>query len=405
MITETSAELQILNLLTRKSYYEEVKNFLSKDMFPDESGMIFDTLMDAHSKYGGDISLGDVAALHHERYPAMPRTARQEVLDLIDKVMAAEANPEVGIILAEGVWRRNKAREIGEHAVDIFTGKSEDFGTILRLVEQVSSENISTSDNLILVDSDLQELIGEAVQPAEFQFTIPTLTQEIDGLDRGHLGIIFARPEVGKTSLCSFLTANYLDKHTVAYFANEEPAGRVKIRIAGSYLKSSVDEINNNFDQSLEQWLPAEGNLQMFDSTGVDFEEITRYVELNKPDIVFIDQLDKVKIKGDFNRGDERLKEIYVQARELAKKNNCLVWAVSQANYDAHRTRTIDYSMLDNSRTGKAGEADVIIGIAKTENGEEENGIRRLAFSKNKVNGWHGFVDVLFDQERAVFAA
>ena len=52
MITETSAELQILNLLTRKSYYEEVKNFLSKDMFPDESGIIFDTLMDAHSKYG-----------------------------------------------------------------------------------------------------------------------------------------------------------------------------------------------------------------------------------------------------------------------------------------------------------------------------------------------------------------
>ena len=31
-----------------------------------------------------------------------------------------------------------------------------------------------------------------------------------------------------------------------------------------------------------------------------------------------------------------------------------------------HDRQFIDYSMLDNSRTGKAGEADVIVGIGKT---------------------------------------
>ena len=104
--------------------------------------------------------------------------------------------------------------------------------------------------------------------------------------------------------------------------------------------------------------------------------------------MVFIDQMDKVKIDGTFTRGDERLKEIYVSGRELGKRNNCLVWAVSQANYEAHQREVIEYSMLDNSRTGKAGEADIIIGIGKGL-GIDDN-TRFLTVSKNKLNGWHG---------------
>ena len=56
-------------------------------------------------------------------------------------------------------------------------------------------------------------------------------------------------------------------------------------------------------------------------------------------------------------------------AREIAKRNTCLVWAVSQASYDAHDRQFIDYAMLDNSKTG-TGEADIIIGIGKTGSSE-----------------------------------
>ena len=128
------------------------------------------------------------------------------------------------------------------------------------------------------------------------------------------------------------------------------------------------------------------------DSVGTSVKEIINFTTLNKPDIVFIDQMDKVKIDGTYTRGDERLKEIYVMGRELAKRHNCLVWAVSQASYEAHEREVIDYSMLDNSRTGKAGEADLIIGIGR-ELGLENN-TRFLTVSKNKINGWHGTVPV-----------
>ena len=76
--------------------------------------------------------------------------------------------------------------------------------------------------------------------------------------------------------------------------------------------------------------------LTIMDSVGTSVEEVDEYAKLNKPDIMFCDQLDKFRIAGEFNRGDERLKETYVVAREIAKRNKALVWAVSQANYEAH---------------------------------------------------------------------
>jgi hypothetical protein len=56
--------------------------------------------------------------------------------------------------------------------------------------------------------------------------------------------------------------------------------------------------------------------------------------------------------------------------------------------------------MLENSRTGKAAEADIIIGIGKNF-GEEEDYVRHLCISKNKLNGWHGTVTCSIDIYRA----
>ena len=132
-------------------------------------------------------------------------------------------------------------------------------------------------------------------------------------------------------------------------------------------------------------------------------EEADEFIKLNKPDIIFMDQLDKFRIKGDYSRGDEKLKEIYVNAREIAKRNEALIWAVCQASYEAEDRQFIDFSMMDNSRTGKAGEADIIMGIAKTGGSDIENTLRVLCVSKNKLNGWHGPINTHIDVHKGVY--
>ena len=92
-----------------------------------------------------------------------------------------------------------------------------------------------------------------------------------------------------------------------------------------------------------------------------------------------------------------------IVAAEVAKRNNLLMWAISQASYDAHDRAFIDYAMLDNSKTGKAGEADVIIGLGKTGSSEVENNVRHICISKNKINGWHGMLNCNIDVEHGIY--
>jgi hypothetical protein len=146
-----------------------------------------------------------------------------------------------------------------------------------------------------------------------------------------------------------------------------------------------------------------EEKLTVIDSVGTNISEVESYCNLNKPDIIFIDQLDKIKVRGHFNRSDERLKEVYYMAREIAKRNNCLVWAVSQAGADAEGKEYLTYDMLDGSKTGKAGEGDIIIGIGRSSD-HDENTTRFLNISKNKVNGVHSGLACKINVQTGVFS-
>ena len=117
------------------------------------------------------------------------------------------------------------------------------------------------------------------------------------------------------------------------------------------------------------------------------------------PNVVVLDQTDKFTISGNYNNGADRLKALYERTRTIAKTGDCLVCNVSQASADAEGAYSVSYAMLENSKTGKSGEADVIFGIGKykdTPDGRTQ--LRGICVSKNKINGWHGTEDVMFDR-------
>ena len=175
----------------------------------------------------------------------------------------------------------------------------------------------------------------------------------------------------------------------------------VKGRIFCSYLGKSTSELKEDVDRYDEIYdREIKPNLLLLEGREISIAEIDKFVELNKPDIVFVDQLDKVNISSTYSRVDEKLRAIYETSRAIAKKRECMVWAVSQASYEAHNRQEIDFAMLENSRTGKAAEADIIIGIGKNF-GDEEDYIRHLCVSKNKLTGWHGTVTCRIDIKKA----
>ena len=97
-------------------------------------------------------------------------------------------------------------------------------------------------------------------------------------------------------------------------------------------------------------------------------------------------------------RTDEKLRAIYTSAREIAKRRQCVVIAISQASAEAQNKDHISFDMMENSKTGKAAEADLIIGIGNRASNDPTNTSRVLNVSKNKITGWHGDPSCLLDK-------
>jgi len=401
-----SLERQVLGYMMNRSFYDRIKNIMTRDMFEGRYATLFDTITYGHKNYETNLTREQLTALFVDRNPAMPQSTRLEVFDIVNNLSPYVSDSgDLEYDVVKNFWVRDRARQIGEKAIAIFTGESEHFGELKTLIDMVEDGRMSDKTTYTETTEGFLELLEEETDEPDFPFEWDLLNSFVSGLDRGNLGIIFARPEVGKTTFCSFLAASYIrQKQKVVYWANEEPSKKIKMRIIQAYhaltkheMKEQADALHKIYLESIEPYLT------VMDSVGTSMDELNDYAQLNEPDVMFCDQLDKFKVDGNFNRGDERLKETYVLAREIAKRNKLLVWAVSQASSDAHDRQFIDYSMMDNSRTGKAGEADIIIGIGKTGTSEEENTVRHICISKNKLNGWHGMITSHIDVHRGVY--
>ena len=400
-------EQQILQFLLHREFYASVKHIISEDMFEGLSKTVFRTILDCHNMGEFNLTTDEVHSRLLTGNPALTQSSRDDIAGIFRQMAnpSEEANLELHRTIVEEFWARDQARVIGERAIDIYTGTTMDFSTIKQVLDRVTDHTLKGSETYTIFEDDFMELIDKEEQGVDFPFDLGIIRENIPGMSRGNLGILFARPETGKTTFCAHLCASYIKhKHKVAYWANEEPAAKIKLRIIQSYLRLTKEEMVRDKRQLAEIYQQEiKPYLTVVDSVGTSVEELDQYCKLDRPDIIFADQLDKFRVNGDFGRGDERLKEIYIKAREIAKRNELLFWAVSQANYEAHNRMNIDYSMMDNSRTGKAGEADVIIGIGKTGEVDDDNYMRYLCVSKNKVNGWHGTINSNIDVHRGFY--
>ena len=83
------------------------------------------------------------------------------------------------------------------------------------------------------------------------------------------------------------------------YWANEEPADRIKLRIIQSFFEVTDEEMRQQRAVLAQRYLTEEWPV----STGLwtrlaSVEEADEYAKLNKPDVMFMDQLDKFRIKA-----------------------------------------------------------------------------------------------------------
>jgi hypothetical protein len=146
--------------------------------------------------------------------------------------------------------------------------------------------------------------------------------------------------------------------------------------------------------------------LFIYDDVDLTLEALDAHCKKHSPDIIIIDQLDKVKTSGSHDREDMRLKHIYDTAREVGKRNNCFVIGIGQAGAAAIDKSHVTPDMADGSKTGKFGSSDITIGLGMYPNTNPEEDMSRIAYvGKNKITGRHGPVTCILNQAISRFEA
>ena len=387
-------EKQMIRLMLNKKFYTQYKGILSPTVFAGDISSLYDTIQKAHDKYEEDIKVDELYSLHTAIFnPALTRAAKEKFSELVEDIKEVqEPSREIAKDIMRILSDRDLAQRIAVESTEIFNGKEANFGEIVSMIDK--HKNNIDEEKTPAVTSNVNEVLNLLDVTTKWKFNIPVLKENVGGIGGGNLMIAFARPETGKTafwvSLCTAPNGFAEQGAKIHAFINEEPAIRTQMRAISCYTGMTRDEIIEDKEMANKSWSEIKDNISMFDTVDWSMEDIDAHCEKHKPDIIVIDQLDKVNVTGTYARPDEKLRQIYTSVREIAKRRDCAVIAISQASADAHNRNSISFDQMENSKTGKAAEADLIIGIGRNANSDLENKIRTLCVSKNKINGYHG---------------
>ena len=389
-------EKQMIRLMLNKKFYTQYKGTLSPTVFAGDISSLYDTIQKAHEKYEEDIKVDELYSLHTAIFnPALTRAAKEKFSELVEDIKEVqEPSKEIAKDIMRILSDRDLAQRIAVESTEIFNGKDANFSNIITMIEKHKNE--VDEEKVPAVSNDVDEVLSLLNVTTKWKFNISILEEKIGGIGEGNLMISFARPETGKTafwvSLCAGPGGFAEQGAKIHAFINEEPAIRTQMRAISCYTGMNKDQIMLNKNLAKKYWSEIKNNISMFDTVDWSMDDIDAHCEKHKPDIIIIDQLDKINVSGTYARTDEKLREIYTSAREIAKRRDCAVIAISQASADAQNRTSISFDMMENSKTGKAAEADLIIGIGlyKSNNEGESDRGRTLCVSKNKINGHHG---------------
>ena len=392
-------EIQLLKTLLTKDCYNITKPRLRRSIFSDEAGSLYNLLDETHRKYETDITPDDLYGIWLSQNPVATTAEIGDFRDTIDELKYADPiTPDIANDIIENLWRREIGRDIANLGLNMSEGDLSAMTRLQSLLERIKDSYMPDNFGEPTTD-DIYELLAETSDENRWKFNIETLARNVYGIGPSEFGIVFARPETGKSAFVVSIVAGpggfCQQGAKVLYLGNEEKTTRTKLRAIQACSGMTREQISDNPDLAVSKYLSIKDRLIMKDVQEWDLDTINSYCEKIKPDIIIVDQADKINISGNYNASHERIRELYRSLRELAKRHDAALLGVSQASADATGRTRIDFSMLEGSKTGKAAEADLIIGIGK-HNGDGDdntpNHDRFLNISKNKLSGYHGCV-------------
>ena len=402
-------ELSLIRSLMDKTFYDDHRGSKCPDrLFSSDVRKIKKSIDTAMDRYERTVLPDEIEALFMSDNPTLTTAQKASYSSLFGQIKREQP---LGSDIAQEVLSKLFQQVIGEDVAnigfDMVNGDSATLEKLRNLLERYGDDFIPNL-NIEWDDITIETLMAKAELEAKWAFNIPSVTRKIEGVSGGQLIEVGARPNTGKTSFHASLIAGpngfASQGAKCIILCNEEPTHRVGARYLTAAAGMTAHEVRDNFAKAKSMYEPVMNNIRIKNADGRDMAWVESICKTFKPDIVVLDMGDKFGVEGSFAREDQALAACAIYARQIAKTYDCAVFYMSQLSADAEGRSQLNQSMMQGSRTGKAAEADLMILIGKSpsvEGQEEDSPLRHINIVKNKLNGWHGMVNVNLNYQTA----
>ena len=383
-------EKDLLRLLLKYDFYKDNLTSIDRRIFPNELTELFDLIVESHEKFKKDLTIGELKALYAVNHPTAT-VAKKENIAIILNSLPTEISEDVAKEIIRKAYITEAARELSEIGLDIINGKAACYEKAREIIDKIEKGKLAEADDLGQVTDDLEEIINAVTTTTRWKYNITALEEAASGVGPGIFGGIMARVETGKTALAVSLCAapkGFAEQGAVVHFyCNEEVAIRTKARAVSCFTGIPAIELPLKIKKAKTSYDKVKDNLKFFECRDKTVLDIEAHIKKQKPDIVIVDQLDKLQIAGSYAREDERLGALYIRFRDILATYQCAGIGMSQANAEAEGKAILHTANMSNARTSKPAELDILIGIGRSE--LHDDNARYLNLIKNKVTGSH----------------
>ena len=407
-------ELALIRTMLDKEFYDNHKGIRCPDkIFSKDARKIKQTLDYAMNTYDKSLSPSELEALFLANNNSMTTANKQMYSELFRKV--ARENPlskEIADDVLSKLFQQVVGEEIANLGFNYVNGTESSLEPLRKLLTNYQ-DDFMPNLKIEWDDISIETLLEANDIQSQWKWNIPTLKRRTEGISAGHLVVVGARPNTGKTSFHASAIAapdGFAQQGAKCMIlCNEESYERVGARYLSAATSMSMDEVKTNMAVAALRYDPISKNVFIKDSTGKDMAWVEAIIKAYEPDIVVLDMGDKFANKTT-DKSDVYLKEAAIHARNIAKQYKCAIIWMSQLSAAAEGLVHPDQSMLEGSRTGKAAEADLMILISKNKvvegQDEDETNQRHLCIAKNKLKGgWHGTIHCELDGDRSQYLA
>lgn len=406
-------EHALLRSLLDKEFYDETRGNRCPDkLFTKDLRKIKNTIDHAMDNYQRDLSIDEVQALFFTQNPTLT-TAQKQAYELqFSRLGKAD---KLGSDIAKEVLTNMFRQVVGEEVANLgfqYVNGDQTSMEPLRKILDSYQDDFTPSIRISYVDNSIDNLLQNSNNSTKWQFNVHSLHNAVQGLDNGMLFVIGARSNVGKSSFHATLCAGphgwAQQGARILVLCNEEKPERVASRYMTAATGMTMPQIVANKAQAHRLYDPLKDNLKFVDATGKHMNWAEAVIKNHKPDIVVLDIGSKFAEDGAASNNHETLKANAVYARNIGKLYGCLVVYCTQLSAEAEGKIVLSQAMIEGSKTGLAGESDLMILIARNppmNDQTEDDGMRYLNVVKNKISGVHRIVNCEFDYMTGVYSS